>query len=77
MEQVDQAYADELLASSEDSKNSSKREPKEQEPSISYEDIREMAKKMGRGDREHDMTVIVHFIQVSVLINLLIPYRSS
>ncbi|KAJ8951496.1 hypothetical protein NQ318_000192 [Aromia moschata] len=66
MEQVDQAYLDELLQAPEDSKNSEKSENKTQEPSITYEEIREMAKKMGRGNREHDMTAIVHFIQMDI-----------
>lgn len=65
MEQVDQDYLDELLKAPEDDKNTEKSESKTQEPTITYEEIREMAKEMGRGNREHDMTVIVHFIQVS------------
>lgn len=68
MEQVDQAYLDELLASSESSKNVNQTDKKPEEPCTTYDQIREMAKKMGRGDREHDMTVIVHFIQVNLLI---------
>lgn len=63
MEQVDQDYLDELLASAGKSKDD-ERTDKSQEPEITYEQIQEMAKKMGRGDRDHDMTVIVHFIQV-------------
>lgn len=67
MEQVDQAYIDELLNAPEDDKNTEMSESKTQEPMITYEEIREMAKEMGRGNREHDMTVIVHFIQVSYI----------
>lgn len=63
MEQVDQDYLDELLASANKSKDDEKPD-KTQEPEITYEQIQEMAKKMGRGDRDHDMIVIVHFIQV-------------
>ncbi|XP_060525540.1 pre-mRNA-splicing factor 18 [Cylas formicarius] len=63
MEQVDQAYLDELLKSKA-SGNECKEETTTQEPALSYEEIREMAKKMGRGNREHDMTVIVHFVQL-------------
>lgn len=63
MEKVDQDYLDELLAAAEKSKDDVKSD-KPQEHAITYEEIQEMAKKMGRGDRDHDMTVIVHFIQV-------------
>lgn len=65
MEQVDQDYLDELLKAPEDDKNAEKSENKTHEPTITYEEIRQMAKEMGRGNREHDMTVIVHFIQVN------------
>ncbi|XP_063911128.1 pre-mRNA-splicing factor 18-like [Zophobas morio] len=44
MEQVDQAYPDELV-------------------SVTYEELREMAKDMGKGQRERDMEVIVQFLQ--------------
>lgn len=63
MDQVDQDYLDELLASAGKSKDDEKPD-KSQEVDTTYEQIQEMAKKMGRGDRDHDMTVIVHFIQV-------------
>lgn len=66
MEKVDQDYLDELLTSSDDTKRENKSENNAQDEVISYEEIREMAKKMGRGDREHDMTVIVHFIQLII-----------
>ncbi|XP_019871019.1 pre-mRNA-splicing factor 18 [Aethina tumida] len=64
MEQVDQAYLDELLTSADDSKLDNKSKSKQEEVIKSHEEIGEMAKKMGRGDKEHDMTVIVHFIQL-------------
>lgn len=65
MDKVDQDYLDELLASAGKSKDDDENKPnKSQEPEVTYEQIQEMAKKMGRGDRDHDMTVIVHFIQV-------------
>lgn len=66
MEQVDQVYLDELLASSEDAKANTKRADKEKTVTITYEELQEMAKGMGCGDREKDMTVIVHFIQVNI-----------
>ncbi|CAG9829005.1 unnamed protein product [Diabrotica balteata] len=63
MEQVDQAYLNELLKDSEATKSTEKVDKKKHETTIGYEEIREMAKSMGRGNREHDMTVIVYFIQ--------------
>lgn len=65
MDQVDQAYLIDLLKDSEASKSTEKVVKPQEEPTIEYEQIQEMAKSMGRGNREHDMTVIVHFIQVS------------
>ncbi|KAJ8984259.1 hypothetical protein NQ317_007491 [Molorchus minor] len=64
MDQADQEYLNEFLKSQNGSKDVDKSENKTQTSSITYEEIREMAKKMGRGNREHDMTVIVHFIQL-------------
>lgn len=64
MEQVDQAYLNELLSSG-DSKNNSKTTDKEQTVSVTYEELQEMAKDMGCGEREKDMTVVMQFIQVS------------
>lgn len=66
MEQVDQDYLDELLSLTGQSKDEIKSDNKTQEAIMTYEEIQEMAKKMGRGDRDHDMTVIVHFIQVYI-----------
>ncbi|KAJ3667123.1 hypothetical protein Zmor_002529 [Zophobas morio] len=63
MEQVDQAYLDELLISSENAKNDTKPTSKEKTVSVTYDQLREMAKDMGKGERERDMTVIVQFIQ--------------
>ncbi|XP_072378276.1 pre-mRNA-splicing factor 18 [Diabrotica undecimpunctata] len=64
MEQVDQAYLNDLLKDSEATKSTEKVDKKKHETTIGYEEIREMAKSMGRGNREHDMTVIVYFIQL-------------
>lgn len=65
MEQVDQDFLDEMLKSSDDIKSSLKTENKQQDFTITYEEVQEMAKSMGKGNREHDMTVIVNFITVS------------
>lgn len=53
------------MLKAEDNKSTPKTESKQQDPSITYEEVQEMAKSMGRGNRENDMTVIVHFITVS------------
>ncbi|XP_057653192.1 pre-mRNA-splicing factor 18 [Diorhabda carinulata] len=64
MEQVDQAYLNELFKETEGTKSVEKVDKSQKELTVDYEEIREMAKSMGRGNREHDMTVIVHFIQL-------------
>ncbi|XP_023019584.2 pre-mRNA processing factor 18 [Leptinotarsa decemlineata] len=64
MEQVDQAYIDELLNAPDNNRDVKNSENNDEESVKSHEEIREMAKSMGRGNREHDMTVIVHFIQL-------------
>lgn len=71
MDQVDQEYLNELLKTdSNDNQSKAKSDPKE--PSISYEEICEMAKKMGRGNREHDMKTTVSFLQVKCLLYYII-----
>lgn len=61
MDQVDQQYLDEILANSEISKQQ-KSDPKEDDiivdDSITYEKIQEMAREMGRGNKDHDHNVI-------------------
>ncbi|KAB0802837.1 hypothetical protein PPYR_05023 [Photinus pyralis] len=61
MEKVDQAYLDEILASSE-CREESKVMNKPQEPVATYEEIQEMAKELGCGNREYDMTLIMKFL---------------
>ncbi|KAH0999981.1 hypothetical protein HUJ04_008212, partial [Dendroctonus ponderosae] len=63
MEQVDQEYLNDFLKSNS-SGNGTKTKGHLEKPSVTYEEIFEMAKKMGRGNREHDMSTIVHFIQI-------------
>ena len=73
MDRVDQAYLDELLSSTgtneDDHRTDNRIDP---EPESSYEEIKEMAKGMGCGDRDHDMNVIMKFIEVRLLF---IAYR--
>ncbi|KRT78661.1 hypothetical protein AMK59_8229 [Oryctes borbonicus] len=64
MEQVDEAYLEELLASAGEGRRESEAEHKtDSEADTTYDDIKEMAKKMGCGNREHDMNVITKFIE--------------
>ncbi|XP_066259322.1 pre-mRNA-splicing factor 18 [Euwallacea similis] len=64
MDQVDQEYLNELLKSKATDDSDTKAGTAANQPNVSYEEICEMAKKMGRGNREHDMQTIVHFIQL-------------
>ncbi|KAF5270404.1 hypothetical protein FQR65_LT05592 [Abscondita terminalis] len=62
MEKVDQAYLDEILASGGECREEGKSNNKPQETVTTYEDIQEMAKELGCGNREYDMNVIMKFI---------------
>lgn len=61
MEQVDQAYLQEMFASTPSShgKQDKKADLTELDPSIDWETIQKMAKKMGRNNKEYDMHVII------------------
>lgn len=66
MDEVDQAYLDEILktgTSSGDGSNKQKSDELLLEEAITYEDILEMAKRLGRGNKEHDMMVITTLLQ--------------
>lgn len=62
MDQVDQQYLDDILASSEVIKQNNSEKKHDEEividDSITYEQIQEMAKRLGRGNKEHDHVVI-------------------
>lgn len=60
MDKVDQAYIDELLSEGKDESTSNQLA----KTCTTYDEIKEMAKDMGRGDRDHDMDVITKFIEV-------------
>lgn len=65
MEKVDQDYLDQILAStSENDASEQSQEIKVQEIKVTYEQIQSMAANLGKGDRHHDMEVIVEFLQV-------------
>uniref|UniRef100_A0A6M2DR32 Pre-mRNA-splicing factor 18 n=1 Tax=Xenopsylla cheopis TaxID=163159 RepID=A0A6M2DR32_XENCH len=64
MEQVDQAILDEMVESNIFN-NSKHQHPEDYltEESTTYEDIQQMAKRLGKGNREHDMMVIMTLLQ--------------
>ncbi|GAB0095105.1 Pre-mRNA-splicing factor 18 [Sergentomyia squamirostris] len=67
MEQVDQAYLDEILTSHGAESTSSREkittDDFQVEESVTWETILEMAKKLGRGNKDHDMNVIITLLQ--------------
>ncbi|XP_045535483.1 pre-mRNA-splicing factor 18 [Papilio machaon] len=63
MEKVDQAYLNEILALGTNNDNEKAHNEDDLDDSITYEFIQEMAKTMGQGDRNHDMTVIMTLLQ--------------
>lgn len=66
MEQVDAAYLAEILhLNGEDPKKSETKTAEEilEDDSITYEAIQEMAIKLGRNNKEHDMLVITNLLQ--------------
>lgn len=65
MEKVDQAFLDEIIASQQEVEGRSKLDVKVQDDvEITYDEIKNMAANLGRGNRENDMQVIYHFLQV-------------
>lgn len=60
MDEVDQQYLKEMLASSEASKQNTEKQQEFDsiDDSITYEKIQEMARRMGRGNKDHDHLVI-------------------
>ncbi|XP_059610619.1 pre-mRNA-splicing factor 18 [Phlebotomus argentipes] len=67
MEQVDQAYLDEILTShgaeSSSSREKTSAEDFSEDDSVTWEAIQEMAKRLGRGNKDHDMNVITSLLQ--------------
>lgn len=65
LEKVDQAFLDEILASQiQDADGRSSNDVKVQDDGLTYDEIQKMAANLGKGDRDLDMNVITHFIQV-------------
>lgn len=61
MDSVDQAYLDEMYANTKVEDEKSEAIAKQE---VTYDQIKQMAKSMGRGNREHDMTVIRTFLEL-------------
>lgn len=66
MDEVDQAYLDEILKTGTNAGDGSNKQKSDElllEEAITYDDILEMAKRLGRGNKEHDMMVITTLLQ--------------
>lgn len=61
MEEVDQAYLEELLATDDSALQIKSKKSEEEltiDDSVTYESIQEMARRLGRGNRDHDLNCI-------------------
>lgn len=66
MEEVSQAYLAEILETGTENTNQSSDKNKHDEfelAEVTYEGIQEMAKKLGRGNRDHDMILITTLLE--------------
>ncbi|XP_046435755.1 pre-mRNA-splicing factor 18 [Neodiprion pinetum] len=66
MEQVDQAYLDEIFESSKPQDGEGKGDVHVPDEGVTYDDIQKMSAKLNCGDREYDMNVITQFLQFLV-----------
>ncbi|XP_017761106.1 PREDICTED: pre-mRNA-splicing factor 18 [Eufriesea mexicana] len=66
MEQVDQAYLNEILASSKPQDRDGKGDVNVPDEGVTYEDLQKMSVKLNKGDRDFDLNVITQFIQFLV-----------
>ncbi|KAG7212948.1 hypothetical protein KM043_002289 [Ampulex compressa] len=66
MEQVDQAYLNEILSSSKPQNRDGKGDVNVPDEGVTYEDLQKMSVKLNKGDKEFDMNVITQFIQFLV-----------
>ncbi|OXU25851.1 pre-mRNA-splicing factor 18 [Nasonia vitripennis] len=63
MEQVDQAYLDEILKSSKPQEQRKKGDVHVPDEEVTYEDIQKMAENLDKNNRETDMHIITTFLQ--------------
>ncbi|KAH0950906.1 hypothetical protein HN011_000660 [Eciton burchellii] len=68
MEQVDQAYLNEILTSSKSQSLDGKGDVNVPDEGVTYEDIEKMSTKLNKGDKDFDMNVITMFVQYLVQI---------
>jgi len=68
MEQVDQAYLNEILTSSKSQSLHGKGDVNVPDEGVTYEDIEKMSTKLNKGDKDFDMNVITMFVQYLVQI---------
>lgn len=66
MEQVDQAYLNEILTSSKSQSLDGKGDVNVPDEGVTYEDIEKMSTKLNKGDKDFDMSVITLFVQYLV-----------
>ncbi|XP_076629796.1 pre-mRNA processing factor 18 [Colletes latitarsis] len=66
MEQVDQAYLNEILSSSKPQDRNGKGDVNVPDEGVTYEDLQKMSAKLNKGDRDFDLNVITQFIQFLV-----------
>lgn len=66
MEQVDQAYLNEILTSSKSQSLDGKGDVNVPDEGVTYEDIKKMSTKLNKGDKDFDMSVITLFVQYLV-----------
>lgn len=66
MEQVDQAYLNEILSSSKPQDRDRKGDVNVPDEGVTYEDLQKMSIKLNKGDRDFDLNVITQFIQFLV-----------
>lgn len=64
MEKVDQGFVDGLILASHSEPGNSNTQDDLANNQITYDQIQSMATGLGKGDRIHDMEVIMHFLQV-------------
>ncbi|KAL7024087.1 hypothetical protein ACKWTF_012900 [Chironomus riparius] len=65
MEEVDQAYLQEILSDNpvDPNKDKNKNEDIDVDESVTYESIQKEAERLGRGNKEHDINVITTFLK--------------
>lgn len=66
MDQVDQAYLDEILKSSKPEESQKKGDVNVPEEEVTYDDIQKMAENLHRRDKEEITQVIIQFLQFLV-----------